>query len=468
MAKEMFDVAVIGGGPGGYVAAIRAAQLGAKTVCIEKEATYGGTCLNVGCIPSKALLQSSEYYSLLKNPQGVSEHGISVKESTFDFGKMQERKDRIIQGLVEGVSGLLKRNKVTICNGTARFMNPNCVTVADGQDNKEIEAKAFILATGSEPIGLPFLPFDEKHVLSSTGALGLKTPPKKMLLVGAGVIGVELASVYNRLGTEVVILEMLDRICPTMDKAISKMLLQILKNQGLTFHLGAKVVKAEISGDNVNLSVEVGGNSEVFSADAVLVAIGRRPYSKGLGLQEIGIAMTPQGFVRVDGNFRTNLPHLLAIGDLIEGPMLAHRASEEGVAAAEIIAGLHPHINYAAIPSVIYTHPEAASVGFTEEEATAFGLSIKVGRSLFKANPRARCLGDTEGMVKVIGDAKTDRLIGVHIIGPSASELIAEGVVAIENGCTLTEMARTSHAHPTLSESILEAVLSALGRPLHS
>jgi len=457
----MYDLVIIGGGVGGYVAAIRAAQLGLKTACIEKEKTFGGTCLNVGCIPSKALLQSSEFYSFIEKK--AKEHGIFVSDLKIEFEKMMGRKDQVVEGLVKGISHLLKRNNIATFYGTATFISPHVVQVG----KQEIEAKKFILATGSEPCSLPFLTIDESLVLSSTGALSLKKVPKKMIVIGAGVIGVELASVYNRLGSEVTVIEMLDRVCPAMDGTIGKTLLQVLKKQGLTFHLEAKVTEAKVKKDSVTLAVSTQNGNHEWSADVVLVAIGRRPYSKGLGLDTIGISLTPQGFVPVDQNFCTSQPHIFAIGDLIEGPMLAHRASEEGMAVVEMIAGTPACINYMAIPNVIYTHPEVAAVGLTEEETKNLGLSIQVGICSFKGNPRARCSGDTEGMVKVIGESSTGKLLGIHIIGPHASEMIGEGVMAIEKQMTLKELGNASHAHPTLCEAIKEAALQAQGRAIH-
>lgn len=463
MADEIYDVAVIGSGPGGYVAALRAAELGLKTVCIEKEAAFGGTCLNVGCIPSKALLQSTEYFSILK--EDGEHHGILPKDLSFDFGKTQQRKNEIVQGLVAGISMLFKSKKVTTKQGNAKFLSPSNLVVEGKGSSEEIKAKHFILATGSEATQLPFLPFDEKYILSSTGALALTAPPKRMAVIGAGVIGVELGSVYNRLGTDVTFIEMLDRICVPMDATVSKMLLQLLKKQGLKFHLGAKLLKGTVGDSEVTLTAEIDGKESLVKADVVLVAVGRRPYQLGLGLQEIGIATTDRGFVIVDGNFKTNIPTIFAIGDLIEGPMLAHRASTEGTAVAEIIAGQHPHVNYMAIPNVIYTHPEVAAVGLTEDEAKERKLQIKVGTASFKANPRARCMGYSEGMIKVIAAALTQRIIGVHIIGPQASELIGEASLAIDRHATLGDVASLCHAHPTLSETFHEAILNAKSDP---
>lgn len=462
MSEEIYDLAVIGSGPGGYVAALRAAELGLKTVCIEKDNTFGGTCLNVGCIPSKALLQSTEYYALIK--EDGDRHGIIADGLQFDFNKTQKRKGEIIQGLVAGITGLFKQGKVASKQGTAEFITPTRVKVSANGKSEEVEARNFILATGSQPSALPFLPFDEKLVISSTGALSLAGPPKTMIVVGAGVIGVELASVYNRLGTDVTIIEMLDKICPAMDAAASKMLLQLLKKQGLKFHLSAKLSKGTRNSNSVDLEVEIDGKTQKFNADLVLVAVGRRPYSQGLGLDVIGIAADKRGFVPVDGNFRTQHANIFAIGDLIDGPMLAHRASIEGIAAAEIIAGLHPHVNYMAIPNIVYTHPEVAAVGLTEQEALDKGLQIKTGMASFKANARARCLGYAEGMVKVIAEAQNGYLIGVHIVGPQASELIAEAAVAIDRKATLKDMAALCHAHPTLAETIHEAILNAVNK----
>jgi dihydrolipoamide dehydrogenase len=462
MGNRDFNVIVIGSGPGGYVAAVRAAELGFKVACVEKMPTLGGTCLNVGCIPSKTLLQSTEHYYWLKNSS--KEHGIEIGEVSFNFNAAMERKEKVVVGLVESVASLFKQNKVERLQGQARFTDPYTIEILNGQERKTISAEHYIIATGSEAIQLPFLPFDEKKIVSSTGALSLKEPPKKMVVIGGGVIGVELASVYRRLGSEVTIVEMLDMITPPMDLTMSKALLQSLKKLGITFYLGAKVVKANTANEKISISVEHEGKEMSLDADVVLVAVGRRPYTKGLALEAIGVITMKNGFIPVDSNFRTSQPHIYAIGDVIEGPMLAHRASHEGNAAAELIAGRKAHVNYMSIPNVIYTHPEVAAVGLTEAEAKAANLSIVMGTSFFRGNARARCSGDIDGQVKVIGDKATGRLVGMHIIGAHASELIAEGMVAIDKKATLEDLANACHPHPTLSEAIMEASKAAVNK----
>jgi dihydrolipoamide dehydrogenase len=444
------------------VAAVRAAQLGFKTVCVEKMATLGGTCLNVGCIPSKALLQSSEYYELAT--KSVKEHGIEIQGASLNFAQMMTRKENIVKGLVESVASLLKGNHVERIHGEARFKDAHTVEVKNGNEVQVIRADFIIIATGSESIALPFLPFDENVIVSSTGALSLKKTPKRMLVIGAGVIGLELASVYNRLGAQVTIVEMLDRVTPTMDLAISKQLLQTLKKQGFEFYLSAKVTGATKEKDGVNLAVEYEGKQLKLDGDIVLVSVGRRPYTQGLNLQAAGVTVSPKGFVLIDGNFRTSQSHIFAIGDVIDGPMLAHRASHEGVAVAEIIAGKHPYVNYMAIPNVIYTHPEVAAVGFTESEAREAGLNISIGTAFFRGNARARCSGDIDGFVKIIGDSGSKRLLGMHIIGAHASEMIGEGMIAMQKKATLEDIANAPHAHPTLSETIMEAAQNALNQ----
>lgn len=455
----MYDVAVIGAGPGGYVAAIRAAQLGLKAVCIEKHSALGGTCLNVGCIPSKALLHSSEFFWKLQ--KHGKEEGIEAEGLSCNFAQMQKRKDGVVSGFVKGIDGLFKKNKIERIEGTARFISPTEIDAG----GKKITAKHFILATGSEPVPLPFLPFDEKRIVSSTGALAFEKIPKKLLIVGAGIIGVELGSVYRRLGSEVVFVEFLDRICPSFDQALSKALEKSLTAQGLQFHLSHKVLKADLQ--TLRLTAEGPAGEKTFDGDAILVCVGRRPYTKGLGLDATGIATDPKGFVLTDANYRTSQPHIFAIGDLVEGPMLAHKASEEGAAVAEFIAGHRPHIDFLSIPSVAYTFPEVAAVGLTQEEATKRGLLVKASQFPFKANSRARCTGEDEGFVKLISDAASGRLLGAHIIGPNASELIAEAVLALRLQATVAQIAETSHAHPTLAEAIKEAALAAGPGAIH-
>ncbi len=463
---ENFDVIVIGSGPGGYVAAIACAKSGLKTACIEKQKELGGTCLNVGCIPSKALLHSSEFY--LKLQKEAKGHGIEIPLVEFNFKQMMARKAKIVTSFNQGITGLFQKNKVTGLIGTASFLNPTTISVKSGSSTQEITARFIILATGSEPIALPFLPFDERKILSSTGALALENIPKKMLVVGAGIIGVELGSVYSRLGTEVVFVEFLNRICPTLDDSLSQELQRLLQAQGMQFHLSSKVTSAKIDPQQITLQVAAADQSiQQMSADAVLVCIGRKPYTQGLNLNLANVAITEKGFVKIDGAFRTSQPHIFAIGDIVDGPMLAHKASEEAVAVAEIIMGHHPKIEYAAIPNVVYTHPEVASVGMTESEAKAANLEFKIGTFSFRSNSRARCIGEEEGFVKIIAEAKTDIIIGVHIIGDHASELIAEAALCIQKRCTSAEIGATPHAHPTLSEAIKEAALAVSKRAIH-
>ena len=453
-----YDLIIIGAGPGGYVAAIRAAQLGLKAACVEKEKVLGGTCLNIGCIPSKCLLQSSEMYAnILHN---AKTHGIKA-DPKLNFSQMMKRKGEIISDFNLGIEALFKKNKVTSITGTATFKDPYTLTV----EGKDYSAKNFILATGSEPTPLPFLPFDEDKVLSSTGALSLKEVPKKMIIVGAGIIGVELGSVYSRLGTEVHFVEFLDKICPTLDAALSKALQKILIQQGLTFQFSSKVSGAEVTKSEVILTLEGG---ETLSADKVLLSIGRRPYTQNLGLEALQITPDKRGFIPIDANFRTSHSHIYAIGDLVEGPMLAHKASEEGYAAAELIAGKTPHIEYIALPSVVYTHPAVGAVGLTEQEAKARNIPIKIGQFPFKANARARCSGDDFGSVKLIAHAQTHTLLGAHIISAHAGELIAEATLALQTQATAFDLAHTCHAHPTLSEALKEAALALIDKPIHS
>ncbi len=452
-----FDAVVIGSGPGGYVCAIKLAQLGMKTACIEKEA-LGGTCLNVGCIPSKSLLQSSEMY--YKTVHDLESHGIHTGEVTFEYEKMQSRKSGIVHSFTQGIAGLFKKNKVTHIQGTAEFTGPNTCSV----DGKDITAKYFVIATGSTPTSLPFLPIDEKEIVSSTGALAFPSVPKKLLVVGAGIIGVELGSVYARLGAEVSVIEYLDRITPTLDVSLSKALQKSLTKQGLTFHLSSKVVGLEKQNDEWLLEVEGG---KTHAGDKILVAIGRKPYTEGLGLDAAGVERDESGKIRINGRFQTNQPHIYAIGDVVDGPMLAHKASEEGIAVAEILTGTSTSLSYITIPSVVYTEPEVASVGFTEEEVKEQNIPYVASQFPFKANSRAKCVGEEEGFVKLLAHKETGHILGGHIIGAHAGELIQEVAVSMKARMTAHELASTSHAHPTLSESIKEAALALFSKAIH-
>jgi dihydrolipoamide dehydrogenase len=457
-----FDVVIIGSGPGGYVAALRAAQLGFKVACIEKQPQLGGTCLNIGCIPSKTLLHSTEMFHKLKYEGKAL--GLLASNVAFDWSVMQKRKQEVVTGFNQGIASLFRRGNIQRIQGHAELTGPNEIRV----EGQVVQAKSIILATGSEPIPLPFLPFDEKKVLSSTGALSLENPPHRMAIIGAGVIGVELGSVYRRLGAHVQFIEFLDRICPTFDETISRQFQTILSSQGLSFQLSSKVTSATVTNNEVSLSFEnQGGAKGEVLADCVLVSIGRRPYTKGLGLEKVGIATDPKGFIPVNGLFQTTVPSIYAIGDLIDGPMLAHKASEEGVAVAEILAGHRPTIDYVAIPTVIYTSPEVAAVGLTEAEAKQHGLDVQTGTFSFRANSRARCTGDDSGFVKMIAEKGSDKLLGIHIIGDHASELIACCAVALERRMTSLELALCPFAHPTLSEAIKEAALAVHKRALH-
>ena len=462
---ETYDVVVIGAGPGGYVAAIRGAQLGLKVACIEKRSTLGGTCLNVGCIPSKALLQSSEHYHFIKADSGT--HGIEVGAAKANLGQMMTRKEGVVKSLTDGIAGLFKKNKVTRLDGSARITSPTSVEVSNGKETQTIQCKHIVIASGSDPIELPFMKFDEKQIVSSTGALSLSKVPKRLLVVGAGVIGVELASVYARLGAEVELIEMTHQVCPGMDDTICKTLQQSLQKQGLSFHLGCKVTACELKKGLVRLSLETPKGIDKLEGDVVLVAIGRRPHTEGLGLESVGIELNARKQIPVDGGFRTKVPSIFAIGDVIDGPMLAHKASEEGVAVMDAIAGQLGHVNYMAIPSVVYTWPEVAAVGLSEKDAKAAGFDIKVGQCFFKGNARARCAGDDSGIVKVIGDKASDRVLGVHIVGPHASELIGEAMLAIQKRAKVEDLAAAPAAHPTLSEAIKEAALACQGKAIH-
>ncbi len=463
MADQSFDVIVIGSGPGGYVCAIRAAQLGLKTACVEKRATLGGTCLNIGCIPSKALLQSSENFHAITH--SMKDHGIGVGDVTLDLARMQARKGEVVTANTKGVEFLFKKNKVTWLKGEAKFTSPTEIDVA----GTTYTAKNIVIATGSDSVPLKGVEVDEKRIVTSTGALELDAVPKHLVVIGGGVIGLELGSVWHRLGAEVTVIEFLDRITPTMDTEISTAFQKILAKQGIKFKLGAKVTGAQVTDKGVTLTVEPakGGDAETIEADIVLLAIGRYAYTAGLGLDAAGVETDNKGRVKTDAHFATNIPHIFAIGDVITGPMLAHKAEDEGVAIAERIAGQAGHVNYDAIPSVVYTWPEVASVGKTEEELKTAGIAYNTGKFPFTANGRARAMGDTDGFVKILADKTTDRLLGAHIIGPDAGTLIAELATAIEFGASAEDVSRICHAHPTLSEAVKEAALAVEGRALH-
>ena len=462
---DVFDLIVIGAGPGGYVAAIRAAQLGLKTACIDKRKEPGGTCLHVGCIPSKSLLSSSELAWKMKETSAVN--GITFSQLLIDFTPMMTRKAQTIESFSQGITSLFKKHKISFYVGEASFLAPNEILVKNASETVQLQARFILIATGSEPIELPFLPFDEKQILSSTGALSLEAIPKDLLIIGAGVIGVELGSVYNRLGTKVQIIEFLDQICTGFDQQLSLELKKDLEKQGITFHLSSKVMDAKILPSQISLQVEQAQNTQSFSAEKVLVAIGRRPYTQGLGLEKIGVKISPKGFIETDGVFRSNIPNIFAVGDVTEGPMLAHKASEEGIAAVEIMASHHPQLNYMAIPNVVYTYPEMAAVGLTEEEAKKYHLIPKTGSFSFKTNSRAKCTGEIQGFVKIVAEEKSEKIIGVHIIGAHASELIAEAAVAIQKSLCIKDLINTPHAHPTLSEAIREAALDVEKRAFH-
>jgi dihydrolipoamide dehydrogenase len=461
---ERYDIVVIGGGPGGYVAAIRAAQLGMRTACIESRATLGGTCLNIGCIPSKALLQSSEKFAEARH--ALAEHGIRVGEVGFDLAAMMARKDKVVTDLTRGIEFLFRKNKVDWLKGKARIAAPGRVALDDGS---EVETGVIVIATGSESIKLPGIAIDERRIVSSTGALALERVPERLAVIGGGYIGLELGSVWARLGAKVTVIEYLDRILPGMDRELGPAMQRILTRSGMAFKLGTRVVSGEAGNEGVTLELEpaAGGVRESLAADIVLVAIGRQPFTEGLGLDRIGVARDRAGRVEVNDDFATNIPGIHAIGDVIRGPMLAHKAMEEGVAVVERLAGQKTRVEYDAIPGVVYTWPEIAGVGKTEDELKAAGVAYRVGKFPFTANARARTNADTEGFVKVLADAATDRVLGVHILGPDAGTMIAEAALAIEFGASSEDIARTCHAHPTLPEALKEAALAVAGRPIH-
>ena len=460
---DSYDLIVIGGGPGGYVCAIRAAQLGMKTACVERRATLGGTCLNIGCIPSKALLQSSENFEDARTH--FADHGVMIESVKLDLARMQARKGKVVDANVKGVEFLFKKNKVEWLKGSGSITAPGRVSV----DGTEYEAKTIVIASGSESIPLPGVDVDEKRIVTSTGALELDQVPERLVVIGGGYIGLELGSVWKRLGSEVTVVEYLDRLVPGMDGEIAKTFERVLGKQGIKFRLGAKVTAASTEGNAVMLTLEPakGGAAETIEADVVLVAIGRRPFTAGLGVKEAGVELDERGRIKVDAHYATNVAGIYAIGDVIAGPMLAHKAEEEGVAAAERIAGQAGHVNYDVIPGVVYTWPEVASIGATEEQLKQQGVAYAVGKFPFTANGRARAMGSTDGFVKILADKPTDRVLGAHIIGPDAGTLIAEIATAMEFGASSEDIARTCHAHPSLSEAVKEAALAVEGRAIH-
>ena len=469
MANETFDLVVIGSGPGGYVAAIRAAQLGMKVAVVEKNATLGGTCLNVGCIPSKALLQSSHLFE--ETGHDLAQHGIVVAAPTLDFAQLMKRKGEVVGATTKGIEFLFKKNKITWLQGTGRIEAAGSVAVLgpDGAVKDTVAAKNILIAAGSEVTPLPGVTIDEKKIVSSTGALELTEVPKRLVVVGAGIIGLELGSVWRRLGAEVTVVEFLDRIFPGIDDEITKFFQRALAKQGLKFKLGSKVTKAETSDSGVTLTVEPskGGAAETLQADIVLVAIGRRPYVAGLGLDKVGVKLTDRGRIAVDAHFQTSVPGIYAIGDVIDGPMLAHKASEDGIACVESLAGQKGHVNWDLVPSVVYTQPEVAWVGKSEEQLKAAGVAYKVGKYPFTADPRSRANGATEGFVKVLSDKTTDRVLGVHIFGAEAGTMIGEAAVAMEFSASAEDIGRVCHAHPTVNEALKEAALAAWEKPIH-
>ncbi len=463
-----YDLAVIGSGPGGYVCAIRAAQLGMSVAVIEKEPTFGGTCLRVGCIPSKALLHTSEMFEAAGHHFG--DFGIGLSKPKLDLPRMLAHKQGTVDASVAGVAYLFKKNKIATVRGTGALAGTGKITVTDeAGETQSVEARHIVIATGSDSTPLPGVEVDEKRIVSSTGALDLAKVPKRLVVVGAGVIGLELGSVWRRLGAEVTMVEFLDHILPGMDGEVAKQARRILTKQGMTFKLASKVAAVDTSAKTLKVSVEpaAGGEAETIEADIVLVAIGRRPYTDGLGLETTGIALDERGRVPVDAGYRTGAEGVYAIGDVIAGPMLAHKAEDEGIAIAELVAGQAGHVNYDAIPAVVYTMPEIASVGKTEEELKEAGIAYRSGKFPFSANGRARAMGTRDGFVKVLADKASDRVLGAHIVGPMAGEMIQEISVLMEFAGAAEDLARVSHAHPSLSEAVREAAFAAWSKPIH-
>ncbi|QYN51282.1 MULTISPECIES: dihydrolipoyl dehydrogenase [Apibacter] len=464
-----FDIVIIGSGPGGYVSAIRCAQLGFKTALVEKYSHLGGTCLHVGCIPSKSLLDASELYD--KALHQFKDFGIEITKPTIDFSRMIQRKNEVVEQIGKGIDYLMDKNKITVFHGMGTFKSPNQLEVKDEKGNiKNLEARYFIIATGSKPANLPFAPADKERLITSTEALNLKEIPKHLLVIGGGVIGLELGSVYKRLGAEVTVIEFLDRLIPTMDGGLSKELLKVLKKQGMKFSLSTQVTKIERKGDKIFIqAVEKNGKEIMFEGDYCLVAVGRKPYTENLGWEKAGIELDDQGRIKVNEHLQTNIPNIYAIGDVVRGPMLAHKAEEEGVLVAEQLAGQKPHIDYNLIPAVVYTWPEVAGVGKTEEQLLEEGRSYKIGQFPIRALGRARASGDTDGFVKILADEATDEVLGIHMIAARAADLIADAVTLLEYRASAEDIARMSHAHPTYAEAIKEAALEATEkRAIHS
>ena len=462
--RDRFDLVVIGSGPGGYVAAIRAAQLGLKVACVEKHIRLGGTCLNVGCIPSKALLDSSEHFAFARDHAAA--HGIRTSVE-LDLATMMTRKDQVVRELTRGIEGLFRRNKVARFTGTGRIAAAGTVEVTSEQGRETLATERILIATGSQPAALPGIPFDGRRIVHSTGALALSEVPRRLLVVGAGAIGLELGSVWRRLGSEVHVLEFMDRIVPGMDRASGLLLQRALEKQGITFRFGASAQKAVVEGEHVRVTGARDGEPHDEECDVLLVAVGRRPFTDGLGAREAGVRMDEQGRILVDETWRTSVPGIWAIGDVIPGPMLAHKAEEEGVAAVERMVGRAGHVAYACVPSVVYTWPEFASVGRSEDEAKERGIEVAVGTFPFLANGRARAMGEKDGQVKILAEARTDRILGAHIVGPRASDLIGELAFAMEMGASAEDVARSVHAHPTLPEAVKEAALAVGKRAIH-
>jgi len=461
-----FDLIVIGAGPGGYVAAIRGAQLGMKVACVEKEKTLGGTCLNIGCIPSKALLNSSEKFIEISNH--ADEHGISIGKVDLDLSKLMQRKNKIDKQLTSGIGFLFKKNKITHLQGSASFVDKKTIKVSSSEGDKNYSATNFIIATGSSSIAIDTIPVDEKQIVTSTGALALEEVPQSLLVIGGGYIGLEMGSVWSRLGSKVTVVEALDRIVPTMDEEIAKEFMKSLKKQGLEFKLSHKVTSTKVSKSGVEVSMETSEKKQIIEKyDVVLMSVGRKPNTDGLNLEEIGLKLNERKAIEINSQFKTNIDSIYAIGDVVPGPMLAHKAEEEGVACVEFINGQKPHINYDIIPAIVYTNPEVASVGKTESQLKEAKIDYKIGKFPFMANGRALTTSSTEGFVKILADSKSDEILGAHIIGHDAGQLIAEIVTTMEFGGSSEDIARICHAHPTTSEAVKEAAMNIDGRAIH-